>query len=257
MIPRIIHYCWFGRNPKPALAVKCMKSWKKYCRDYEIIEWNEDTFSIADAPLYVRQAYEAKKWAFVTDYVRLYALVNCGGVYMDTDVEVVKPLESYLQHHAFSGFESETDIQTGIMACEKGFPLFDELLHYYDHATFIKEDGSMDCTTNVEIITQACVEKGLQRNNTYQEIAGFAIYPKDVFCPKSHVDGIVRSTVNTHAIHHFNASWLDEEKRAEKNARWKRKQKKAKIKKMRASVKTMMIHLIGERTYKKLRGIKD
>ena len=93
MIPKIIHYCWFGRNPKPKLALKCIKSWKKYCPDYEIIEWNEDSFDIESAPLYVRQAYEAKKWAFVTDYVRLYAMTKFGGIYMDTDVEVIKPLD--------------------------------------------------------------------------------------------------------------------------------------------------------------------
>ena len=107
MIPKTIHYVWFGRNPKPDLAVKCINSWKKYCPDYEIIEWNEDNFNLDEAPLYVRQAYEAKKWAFVSDYVRLWAMTEFGGIYMDTDVEVLKPLDRFLQNEAFSGFEDD------------------------------------------------------------------------------------------------------------------------------------------------------
>ena len=104
-IPKIIHYCWFGGGPKPKLAQKCIASWKKYCPDFEILEWNEGNFDVSTAPLYVRQAYEAGRWAFVTDYVRLKALTELGGVYMDTDVEVVKPLEPFLQQEAFAGFE--------------------------------------------------------------------------------------------------------------------------------------------------------
>ena len=103
-IPKIIHYCWFGGKPKPELAQKCIKSWKKFCPDYEIMEWNESNFDVTTAPLYVQQAYCLKRWAFVSDYVRLKALVEMGGVYMDTDVEVIKPLDPYLHHEAFAGF---------------------------------------------------------------------------------------------------------------------------------------------------------
>ena len=123
-IPKVIHYCWFGGNPKPKLAEKCIKSWKKYCPDWEILEWNEGNFDLRDVPLYVRQAMDAGRWAFVTDYVRLRALTEQGGVYMDTDVELVKPLHPYLKHQAFAGFESQERIQTGLLACEKDFPLF-------------------------------------------------------------------------------------------------------------------------------------
>lgn len=208
MIPKIIHYCWFGRNPKPKLAKKCIKSWKKYCPDYKIIEWNEDNFDLSSAPLYVRQAYEAKKWAFVTDYVRLWAMFSYGGIYMDTDVEIIKSLDSFLEHEAFSGFEDEKNIQTGIMACEKNFSLFDELLHHYDAIPFLNRDGSMNMTTNVEIITDICTKKGFEPNGKFQTIEGFALYPSDYFCPLTARDWKIHLTDNTYAIHHFAGSWL-------------------------------------------------
>lgn len=253
MIPKIIHYCWFGGNPLPDLAKKCIKSWKKYCKGYKIIEWNEENFDISSAPLYVKQAYEAKKWAFVTDYVRLYAMTKFGGIYMDTDVEVVSKLDSFLKHQAFSGFENATDIPTGIMACEKEFPLFLELLKYYDIALFINEDGSINTKTNVATITEMCLDKGLVRNNTFQVIDGFALYPNDYFCPKSYIDGIIRNTDNTCTIHHFNSSWLSEESVKNKQLRWKQKQKKAKIKARRVKIRTFITSIIGERLYNKIR----
>lgn len=251
MIPKTIHYCWFGGNPKPKLAEKCIKSWKKHCPDYELIEWNEETFDIASAPLYVRQAYEAKKWAFVTDYVRLYAMVSYGGVYMDTDVEVIRPLDGFLVHQAFSGFENSTDIPTGIMAAEKGFPLFEELLHYYDCAVFKKEDGSYDLTTNVSTITESCLKRGLVQNNSFQVIDGFALYPNDVFCPLDLDTRIVKSTGNTVTIHWFSGSWVSpEEKEKAKKGQKKMLQleKKAKIRKLVKSI-------IGESNYTKLKTI--
>jgi len=207
MIPKVIHYCWFGRNPKPKLAKKCIKSWKKYCPDYEIIEWNEDNFDLNAAPLYVRQAYEAKKWAFVSDYVRLWAMVEFGGIYMDTDVEVVKPLDRFLQHEAFSGFEDEVNIPTGIMASEKGFPLFLELLRFYDDVPFLNPDGTMNLTTNVKIITNICLKYGLEQNGEYQVIRGFALYPKDFFCPVSYSTGKLKKTEDSATIHWFAGSW--------------------------------------------------
>ena len=117
-IPKVILYCWFGRGEKPELAKKCIESWKKYCPDYEFKEWNEDNFDI-HSNKYVEQAYNARKFAFVTDYVRLYALYYEGGVYMDTDVEVLKPIDEFLKHKAFSSFENNNTIPTGLMASEK------------------------------------------------------------------------------------------------------------------------------------------
>ena len=127
MIPKKIHYCWFGRNPLPESAQKCIASWRKYLPDYEIKEWNEDNFDI-NVNLYVKQAYESRKFAFVTDYVRLYALASEGGVYMDTDVEVLKTFDPFLHHHAFSGFENNNYVPTGMMASEKNGKWVTELL---------------------------------------------------------------------------------------------------------------------------------
>lgn len=220
MIPKIIHYCWFGGNPLPELAQKCIASWKKYCPDYEIKEWNESNFDLNCCD-YVREAYEAKRWAFITDYVRLYAMVTEGGIYMDTDVEVIKPLDPFLKHRAFSGFEDEINIPTGIMACEKNFSFFKELLHDYDHRHFKIKNGKYDLTTNVVTITNLCKKYGFVGNNTYQDICGFALYPQDVFCPKSHVTGVITLTEQSVTIHHFSGSWQNKESKI--SAKIKRK----------------------------------
>lgn len=207
MIPKVIHYCWFGRGPLPQLAVKCIESWRKYCPDYEIKEWNEDNFDLSMYP-YVKEAYEARKFAFVTDVVRLYALYHEGGIYMDTDVEVIKPLDSLLGYEAVSGFESETQIPTGLMACREGHPLFGELLHEYDCIHFVKPDGSFDLTTNVVRITRTCLKYGFQPNNQLQTVKGFTLLPKDYLCPIEHEGHRLVLTDHTLCIHHFAGSWV-------------------------------------------------
>lgn len=255
MIPKVIHYCWFGHNPKPKLAEKCIKSWRKYCSDYEIIEWNEENFDISACPLYVRQAYEAKKWAFVTDYVRLWAMTQFGGIYMDTDVELVKPLNNFLHHDAFSGFEDGIHIPTGIMACRKGFPLFLKFLHYYDDIAFYNADGSVNYTTNVAIMTDICMSMGLIQNGEFQVIDGFTIYPKDVFCPVSYYTGKLEKTKNTVAIHWFAASWQSDEQR--------KKHKEAKARRKKEQRKDYVIHIpnrvvrtiLGVERYEKLKSV--
>ncbi len=207
MIPKIIHFCWFGGKPKPSLANKCIKSWKKHCPEYEYKEWNESTFDLDMFP-YVREAYEARKFAFVTDVVRLYALYHEGGIYMDTDVELLKPLDDYLHHHAFSGFETNTQVPTGIMASEKGGKWAKENLEYYNNRHFLLPDGTPDTTTNVQIITQYMLRHGLHLDNSYQDIEGFfTMYPTEYFCPKHPGTHILTLTANTVCIHHFNMSW--------------------------------------------------
>lgn len=207
MIPKIIHYCWFGRGKKSELALKCIESWKKYCPDYEFMEWSEDNFDIC-SNTYVKEAYESKKYAFVTDYVRLYALLNYGGIYMDTDVELVGNLDRFLDHQAFSGFEEDGFVPTGLMASEKGFSLFKELIDYYKDAKFILEDGSLNTTTNTFTITKTVEKYGLEKNGKFQVIEGFALYPKEYFCPLNDATGKVNATNNTVAIHWFSKSWM-------------------------------------------------
>lgn len=207
MIPKKIHYCWFGRGPKPELAIKCIESWKKYLPDYEIIEWNEDNFDLDMYP-YAREAYDARKFAFVTDVVRLWAMYTYGGIYMDTDVEVLKPLDSLLQFEAVSGFESERQIPTGLMASQKGFPLFKEMLDEYIGLHFVKPDGTFDTTPNTARITNACLKHGFIANGQRQTVNGFTLLPADYLCPKSWETGKITLTSNTLCIHHFSGSWL-------------------------------------------------
>lgn len=212
MIPKIIHYCWFGRNPMPELAKKCIASWKRYCPDYEIKEWNESNFDLNYCD-YVREAYDAKKWAFVSDVARLYALVTEGGIYMDTDVEVIKPLDILLKYHAVSGFETETTIQTGLIASEKENSMLQEMLASYEDDHFILSDGTMDKTPNVVRMTNICKKYGLILNNEKQTVDTFIVLPKDYLCPKSIEKGTLKITENTIIIHHFDGSWLSDEER--------------------------------------------
>lgn len=206
MIPKKIHYCWFGHGEKSELAKKCIASWKKYLPEYEIKEWNESNFDLDKYP-YVREAYDNRKFAFVTDVVRLYALYYEGGVYMDTDVEVLKPLDMLLQYDAVSGFESNALIPTGLMASKEGMPIFKELLSEYDGVHFVKPDGTFDMTTNVVRITKTLNKYGFIPNNKLQTVCGFTLLPKDFLCPKSTEDGKIRLTSNTLTIHHFAGSW--------------------------------------------------
>lgn len=213
MIPKKIHYCWFGKGKMSPLAKQCIKSWKKYLPDYEIKEWNEDNFDLDLYP-YTREAYDNKKYAFVTDVVRLYALYHEGGIYMDTDVEVIKSLDKFLGHKAFSGFEDDVNIPTGIMASEKGGKWAKENLEYYTNKHFLQDDGTLDLTTNVTTLTNYMLPLGLKQNNTYQDFPDLiTFYPKDYFCPKSHVTRKINLTSNTHTIHHFDGSWMKKNNR--------------------------------------------
>lgn len=250
-IPKIIHYCWFGGKPKPELAQKCINSWKKYCPDYEIVEWNERNFDISTAPTYVRQAHAVGRWAFVTDFVRLQALTEMGGIYMDTDVEVVKPLDPYLHHRAFAGFESAKGIQTGLLACESGFPLFREFMKFYDTASFLRPDGTHDTTTNVQILTDLCLARGFQLNNKFQELDGLAVYPKEVFCPVDFDTKKLKKTRKTCTIHWFSGSWHTEEELAAETEE-KRRQREDKRSRFRYGIGKA---IFGENGYAKLKRI--
>jgi hypothetical protein len=209
MIPKLVHYCWFGNNEMPELASKCIRSWEKYLPDYQMKLWNEDSFDV-NSNLYVKEAYETKKYAFVTDYVRLYALYHYGGIYMDTDVEVLKPFDDLLYLPAFSGYEGDrySSFPTGIMASAKHGVWVSEQLAYYKDARFINPDGSLNMTTNTQTISRIMMENGFDLNGEYQVYKGdMHAFPRDFFCPKSST-GLLKITKNTYCIHHFASSWV-------------------------------------------------
>ena len=212
MIPKKIHYCWFGGSELPPKAQACIASWKTHCPDYEIVRWDESNSPLA-ACLYVRQAYEAKKWAFVSDYVRLHALCQQGGIYLDTDVELLGSLDPFLEQPAFLGFESPESVATCVMGACQEHPVFREIMALYETICFLKDDNSFDQTTNVARITTFLCEKGMRSDGSRQNVCGIGIYPADYFSPKSLETGKITLSGNSCAIHYFDASWMTSRQR--------------------------------------------
>ena len=207
MIPKIIHYCWFGGHPLPASALKCIESWRKYCPDYEIKEWNETNYDVNKIG-YISQAYQAKKYAFVSDYARFDILYQYGGIYFDTDVEVIKPIDDVIEKGSFFGMETVDTVNPGLgMAASLRDPLYAEILQYYEKADFIKPNGRMDLTTVVTLVTGILKKHGFTKGNKIQTVENLTIYPIDYFNPKDQRTCIITVTDNTYTIHHFDASW--------------------------------------------------
>ena len=206
-IPKIIHYCWFGGSPLPELALKCIESWKKYCPDYEIKEWNENNYDIEGSCEFVRKAYECRKWAFVSDYARLDIVWRYGGIYLDTDVELIKPLDSILDcGMGFFGCEQKGSVASGLgFACEKGEEILKEMMEYYRSLTFSPECmGESACP----IINTYIFEKhGFQKNDSIQKIGKIQILPAEYLCPENMWTGERKFTDKTISIHHYSASW--------------------------------------------------
>ena len=209
VIPKVIHYCWFGGKPLTKEAKKYIETWRKYCPDYEIKEWNESNFDVTQNR-YCREAYEAKKWAFVSDYARLKILCEYGGIYMDTDVEVCQPLDCLLPYAAMSGFESKTQIPTGTMGSCRDNEWIKYLLSYYDNKAFKLVDGNYDTTTNVTTITKMTKDKyDIRLDGTFQVFGNNnALFPFEYLCAKDLLDGNIKKTKNTYTVHHFAGSWL-------------------------------------------------
>jgi len=218
MIPKIIHYCWFGRNPKPKLAERCIASWKKYCPDYEIVMWNESNFDVNCCD-YVREAFEKQKWAFVSDYARFWILYHYGGLYFDTDVEIIKPLDDLISKGAFMACEAVPrnvpgQIAPGLgIAAASGHRLYKEILEFYEEKHFVLEDGSQNMQTIVEYTTELLKTKGFIGNGSVEIVEGIYIYPPEYFCPMSYYTGITTITRHTYTIHHYTASWKTEEEK--------------------------------------------
>lgn len=206
-----IHYCWFGGNPLPELAKKCMESWKKYCPDYEIIEWNESNFDINCCD-YVKEAYEAKKWAFVSDYCRFYALYNFGGIYLDTDVELIKPIDSLPDN--FVGFENQSTCNSGLIrGANIGNRICKLMLESYQQSHFLLEGCEYNTTTVCVRETNILKELGMVADGSMQQVDDTKIFPIEYFSPKDVCTRELKITKNTISIHHYDASWCSKEDR--------------------------------------------
>lgn len=215
MIPKKIHYCWFGGKPVDKLGERCIASWRKFFPDYEIIQWNESNFDI-NCCQYAQEAHNAGKWAFVSDYARFKILYDQGGIYFDTDVEVIKSLDDILDRGNFMGCErspadgkNDIAVAPGLgMAMIPGMSIAKELLEDYESSTFLKENGAYDQMTIVHRTTKHLQTHGLKNSSEIQMIAELNIYPHDYFCPMDLDTGKINITQNTRAIHHYAASWV-------------------------------------------------
>ena len=212
MIPKIIHYCWFGGKPLPKSAEKCIASWKKYLPDYEIKRWDESNFDVNAIP-YTREAYAACKFAFVRDYARFWILYHYGGVYFDTDVEVIRPIDDIINRGGFLGVESNRNgiytVNPGLgFAATQSTAVIGEMVNLYSTFHFTNTDGASDLKNIVEITTDYLSSKGLQNTDEIQDCCGFTIYPKDYFCPIDYDTRELKITENTRTIHHYAESWV-------------------------------------------------
>lgn len=216
MIPKIIHYCWFGGNPLPKSALKCINSWRKYFPDYEIKEWNETNFDVNMMP-FTREAYDAKKYAFVSDVARFWILYREGGLYFDTDVEVIRPFDDILERGTFMGIETPAiegmqvpTVAAGLgLGADKGHSFYKEIIEHYSSIHYCDENGIAIPGTVVGHVTDLLKKHGLSPVNAIQNIAGITIYPKDYFCPFEDNTGVLSLTKNSHSIHWYSKSWID------------------------------------------------
>jgi mannosyltransferase OCH1-like enzyme len=207
MIPKVIHYCWLNGDPFPDVIEKCLESWHDKLPGYEIKEWNCNNFDVNICD-YTKEAFSVKKYAFVSDYMRLYALYNEGGIYLDTDVEVFKSFDDLLTNRAFVGFEGDDALGTCLLASEKGNDFIGEMLSVYKNKHFIHADGSMNMMPNSYMLVPLFKKYGITLNNKLQKTKYITVYPKDYFCPFNSLTDRVNVTANTYAMHLFFGSWL-------------------------------------------------
>ena len=209
MFTKTIHYCWFGNNPLPDNAIKYIESWRRYCPDYEIKEWNENNFNMKCCS-YVEDAYNAKKWAFVSDYARFWILYNYGGIYFDTDVEMIDSIDDILNCGPFMGIESghEALVAPGLgIGAEKGNKIIKEIIDYYDSQSFYDKNGAINKTTVVTRVSEILKKNGYKATGELERVGNFTIYPADYFCPINYHNGKTTITSNTRTIHHYAETW--------------------------------------------------
>ena len=231
MIPKVIHYCWFGGNELPESAKKCIDSWRKFFPVYEIKEWNESNYDVRKN-IYISQAYDAGKYAFVSDYARFDVLYQFGGIYFDTDVEVIKSFEDILTQGSFMGCEIDGETHTeekdksirenkcvnpGVgMAASAGLSIYKEILDFYNTQKFVDQEGNLNMETVVVKTTQILRKYGLKNGDEIQKIGGITIYPKEYFNPKDSSTGKVDITDHTHSIHWYSMTWLSKKQKIRK-----------------------------------------
>lgn len=209
MIPKIIHYCWFGGNPKPQLAEKCISSWKKYCPDWKIIEWNESNFDV-NRNGYTKMCIEQKKYAFLSDFVRLFVVAEHGGVYFDTDVELLRPIDALLEYEAFFGFETPEYVASGLgFGSVSHGTAIEAMLREYDDLL----DGTRGVIGCPRLNTMALEKLGLIRDGSMQVVAGAQILPIEYLNPYESNTGRLKKTKNTYSVHWYNASWMSWKKK--------------------------------------------
>lgn len=210
MIPKIIHYCWFGKKDKPKEVQDNIKKWKEKLIGFTFIEWNEENFNINSVE-FVKRAYQERKFAFVSDYVRIHALYEFGGIYLDTDVEIIKPLDNLMNTNAFIGFENDTTLMTGLMASSKNHEWILDILNFYENNNFEDKKGNYEVFANTLYVTDITKTKFSFEYNK-KEIQFFddklTIYPFEYFCAKDWKTGEVKTSNNTFSIHHYSGSWL-------------------------------------------------
>ena len=209
MIPKIIHYCWFGRGKKPKLAKKCIESWKKYCPDYTIIEWNEDNFDVEKYP-YAKYCLENKKWAFLSDFVRLKVVCEQGGVYFDTDVELVRNIDDLLKYEAFYGFENNYYVASGLGFGSIAYHnTIVAMLEKYNYLQVGNSNNKYNLIGCPKLNTEALISLGLILNGELQKVSGAVIVPAEYLNPFDDATGILKKTKNTYSIHWYSKSALN------------------------------------------------
>lgn len=219
-IPQIIHYCWFGDGEIPQKEQKCIETWKEKFPEYKLMLWNEDNFDIEQC-VFVKQAYESKEYAFVSDYARTKVLYEFGGLYLDTDVEVKKDFPDSEYENGFMGFERRKFLGTAVMASVPKNEIILKLVRFYEKQPFLQKNGDRNIIANVSLLTDIMVEEGLVLGGSEQDCGGFHIYPREYFYPKKTDTGEFLITEKTCAIHRCHNSWMTErEKRRGTNILW-------------------------------------